>query len=177
MLTEVRILGRGGQGAVTSSQLIAVAAFYEGLQSQAFPMFGVERTGSPVKAFVRLSDTDIKDRSEICMPDYSIVLDPTLLGALNVCEGVKKSVIVNCGKCLSLEKKGYYVDATSIAMKTIGKPFVNLAMMGAFAKVTKIITLESINKAVEDLFGVKGKPEVVEKNKQAIKEVYEATKI
>jgi len=176
MLTEIRILGRGGQGAVTASQIAAIAAFHDGLQSQAFPMFGVERAGSPVNAYVRISDKEIKDRTEICSPDYSVVLDPTLLGSLNVCEGVKKAVIVNCGKYISLEKKSYCVDATSIALKIIGKPFVNVAMIGAFAKVTGLITLDSINKAIEESFGVKGKPEVIEKNKEAVKAVYEATK-
>jgi len=176
MLTEVRILGRGGQGAVTASQVIAIAAFYDGLQSQAFPMFGVERAGSPVRAYVRLSDKEIKDRTEICAPDYSVVLDPTLLQSLNVCEGVKKSVIVNCSRCISLQKETSYVDATSIAMKIIGKPFVNIAMVGAFAKVTGIITLESIYKAIDDIFGIKGKPEVIEKNKEAVKAVYKAVK-
>ncbi|MBU4502128.1 MAG: 2-oxoacid:acceptor oxidoreductase family protein [Nanoarchaeota archaeon] len=175
-MTEVRILGRGGQGAVTASQIIAIAAFYDGLQSQAFPMFGVERAGSPVRAYVRLSDKEIKDRTEICFPDYSIVLDPTLLQSLNVCEGVKKSVIVNCTRCISLKKETYYVDATSKAMEIIGKPFVNVAMVGAFAKVTGIITLKSINKAIDDLFGLKGKPEVIQKNKDAVKAVYDAVK-
>ena len=176
MLTEVRILGRGGQGAVTASQIVAIAAFYDGLQSQAFPMFGVERAGSPVNAYVRLSNDEIKDRSEIYNPDYSIVLDPTLLMSQNICEGVKKAVILNCERCISLQKKTYYADATSIAMKTIGKPFVNVAMVGAFAKVTGLISLKSIYKAIDELFGIKGKSEVIEKNKDAVKAVYEATK-
>ncbi len=176
MLIEIRILGRGGQGAVTASQIIAMAAFYDGLQSQAFPMFGVERAGSPVKAYVRLSNKEIKDRTEICTPDYAIVLDPSLLMALNVCEGIKKSVIINCSKCISLQKESHYVDATSIAIKIIGKPFVNVAMVGAFAKVTGLITLKSIYKAIEDTFGIKGKKEVVSINKKAVKAVYEATK-
>lgn len=177
MLTGVRILGRGGQGAVTASQIIAIAAFYDGLQSQAFPMFGVERAGGPVNAYVRISDKEIKDRTELCSPDYSIVLDPTLLRSENVCIGLKKAAIINCGKCISLQKKTYYVDATNIALKIIGKPFVNVAMVGAFAKVTKLLTLDSIYKAIEDSFGIKGKPEVVEKNKEAVKAVYEAIKI
>lgn len=177
MLTEVRIFGRGGQGAVTASQIIAIAAFYDGLQSQSFPMFGIERAGSPVRAYVRISDSEIKDRTEICSPDYAIVLDPTLLKSENVCEGIKKAVIINCGKCIALQKKTYYVDATSIALKTIGKPFVNVAMVGAFAKVSSLITLNSIYKAIEESFGIKGKPEVIEKNKEAVKAVYDAIKV
>jgi len=176
MFIEIRILGRGGQGAVTASQIIAIAAFHDGMQSQAFPMFGVERAGSPVKAYVRLSDKEIKDRTEICSPDYGIVLDPTLLMSLNVCEGVKSSLIINCSRCVSLKKESYFVDATSIALKVIGKPFVNIAMVGAFAKITGLISLKSIYKAIEESFGIKGKPEVIEKNKKAVKAVYDAIK-
>ena len=143
-ITEVVIHGRGGQGAVTTSQLQAIAAFKDGKYSQGFPTFGVERSGTPVRSFVRISDKPIRIRSEVCSPDYAIVLDTSLMGAVDICGSVKKSIIVNCNKCISVNKESYVVDATSIAIKTIGQPFVNIAMVGAFAKVTKLVSLKSI---------------------------------
>ena len=104
-MTEIRIHGRGGQGVVTASELIAIAAFYEGKESQAFPNFGVERRGAPIEAYARISDKLIKLRSQIYEPDFIIVQDDTLLGVVDLFKGIKKNtkIIINTNKKLSLK--------------------------------------------------------------------------
>lgn len=180
-MKEIRIHGRGGQGAVTSSQILSIAAFRDGKQSQAFPMFGVERQGAPVQAFTRMSNKPINVRSQVYEPDYVIVLDPTLLGEVDVTDGLKNSglLIINSNKKpAELGIKGkfsvYAVDITKIALDVIGKPFVNVAALGAFAALTKEISIESVNKAIDEVLGEKGK--IADLNKKAAKEVYENAK-
>ena len=175
-MIEIRIHGRGAQGAVTSAQVLAVAAFYDGKQSQAFPTFGAERCGAPVESFVRVSDEKINIREQIYKPDYAIVLDPTLINVVNVVEGLKGLLLVNTKKDLKLKGnfKVYSLDVTSIAMRIIGKPFVNIAILGAFSALTNLVSLDSILKAIEDVFELK--PEVVNKNKKVVKEVYKKVK-
>ncbi len=89
-MKELRIHGRGGQGSVTAAELIAVAAFHDGMYAQAFPAFGVERRGAPVQAFVRFSSEKIRLRSQIYEPDYIIVQDPTLIADVNVYQGMRE---------------------------------------------------------------------------------------
>lgn len=170
---EIRIHGRGGQGAVTAAQILAIASFYKGKQSQAFPRFGTERRGAPVEAFARIDDKKILIRSAVYNPDIVIVLDPSLLSSVNVTDGLKKNgfIIINSSKKTKTNGfKTYYVDATAIALKIFGKDIVNTAMLGALAAVSDIVDLDSINKAIVDRF--EGKKELIEKNKQAVKEVY-----
>lgn len=175
-MVEIRIHGRGAQGAVTSAQVLAVAAFYDGKESQAFPTFGPERCGAPVESFVRISDEKINIRSQIYKPDYSIVLDPSLVNMVNVTRGLKKLLLVNTKKDLKIKGnfKVYCIDITSVAVKIIGRPFVNIAILGAFSALTNLVSLNSILKAVEDVFELK--PEVVNKNKEVVKEVYKKVK-
>ncbi|MAG08542.1 pyruvate ferredoxin oxidoreductase [Candidatus Woesearchaeota archaeon] len=182
-MIEIVIHGRGGQGAVTTGQLMAVAASYDDKESQTFPMFGVERCGAPVEAFVRLSDKRIDLRSQIYTPDIVIVLEPSLLSAVDVTKGLKKKglVIINSNKKASSFgiKNGFVVktvDATSVALEIFKKPIVNTAMLGAFSAVTELVSLPSLEKAVDDIFiGRKGK-KIADLNKKAVREVYHKAK-
>ncbi|UCD04012.1 MAG: pyruvate ferredoxin oxidoreductase subunit gamma [Candidatus Woesearchaeota archaeon] len=174
---EIRIHGRGGQGAVTAAQILAIAAFYKGKKSQAFPRFGTERRGAPVESFTRIDTKTILIRSAVYRPDIVIVLDPSLLSSVDVTKGLKKNgfIIINSSK--KTKPNGfttYHVDATAIALKIFGRDIVNTAMLGALAAVSDIIDLKSLNRAVEDRFA--GRKGMIEKNKQAIKEVYEKLK-
>ena len=170
-MIEIRFHGRGGQGAVTAAQILAKAAFYDGKFCQAFPFFGVERRGAPVMAFTRIDDKKITLGCQIYEPDYVVVQDATLLESVNVVEGLKKdgAVIINTVKDdLNLGYKTYTIDATGIALDVLGVPIVNTAMVGAFAGVTKLVSIESVKKAILDTF--KGK--LGEKNAKAAEVAY-----
>jgi pyruvate ferredoxin oxidoreductase gamma subunit len=176
-MDQVIFLGRGGQGAVTSSRVLAIAAFEDGKYSQAFPNFGVERMGAPVRSYCRIDSSKINLREQVYEADYAIILDPTLIQ--NFHEKVKKMIIVNSGKKpeeikLKTEAEIKTVDITKIALEKIGKPFVNIAALGAFAGFTKEVSLESLEKAVQQQMGSKGP--MVEKNLSAIREVYAQSK-
>jgi len=175
-LKEIRIHGRGGQGSVTAAELIAVAAFEDGKWSQAFPYFGTERRGAPVTAFARISDKKIRVRSQIYEPDYVIVQDPSLLSVVDVASGIKKDglIIVNSEKDPSELKMDTNatvktIDATTLAIKILGVPIVNTALLGAFAGASGQIRLESVSKAIKDRFPGK----IGEKNVEAVKQAYE----
>lgn len=180
-MIEIKIIGRGGQGAVTASQILAIAAFFEDKQSQAFPHFGVERRGAPSTAFTRIDDKKINLRSHVYNPDVVMVLDSSLMESINVTEGLKKKgiIIVNSNKKPNeLGIKGNFqihtVDATSVALNIFKSNIVNTVILGAFARVTKLVSIDSIDKAIEERF--KGKEKIIELNKRAIKEAYEKTK-
>lgn len=180
-LKEIRIHGRGGQGAVTSSQVLAIAAFHDGKYCQAFPSFGVERRGAPVEAFARIADEPINVRQHVYEPDYVMVLDPTLLEAVKVDSGLKDSgtIIINSDKKpeefkLDTKAKVKTIDVTKVALEVIGKPFVNIAILGAFAAITGEISLESINKAIDQEFAAKAK--VGELNKKAAEKLFNMVK-
>lgn len=161
-MRELRIHGRGGQGAVTSSKLLASALFLEGKSVQSFPAFGVERRGSPVTAFLRLSDGPILLRCEITEPDDLIVLDPTLIGAVDVTAGLKPggSILINSERPpsgypdLAARFRVATVDAGVIAGKhrlgSKAQPLVNTAILGAFAEFSRLVSLESVCKAIEE---------------------------
>jgi len=145
-ILEVRWHGRGGLGAVTSAELVARAAISEGKYAQSFPSFGPERRGAPVLAFLRISDESIKTRTVIYEPDIAVVLDPTLLRAVDVASGLKDNgkLIINSRKSPEQLKSefGYKwpvaaVNATKIAGETIGMPITNTAMIGALLKITR----------------------------------------
>ncbi len=182
-MVNIRIHGRGGQGAVTTGQIMAIAAFHDNKQSQTFPMFGVERSGAPVQAFARISNEKINIRSQIYNPDIVVVLDASLLETVDVSSGLKKNgkIIINSNKRPDeLKINGnfnvYTVDATSIALKIFGKPIVNTPMLGAFSKITKEISLKSLTKAIDETFlETKGR-KIAELNKEAITAVYNQTK-
>ena len=175
-MKEIRIHGRGGQGSVTAAELIAVAAFEDGKWSQAFPYFGTERRGAPVTAFARIADQPIRIRSQIYEPDYVIVQDPSLIPAVDVASGIKDDglIIINSEKKpgdIKIHTKATVktLDATALALEVIGLPIVNTALLGAFAGATRIIRLESVNKAIRERFPGK----VGDKNVAAVKRAYE----
>lgn len=177
-MIEVRFHGRGGQGAVTAANILASACFREGNFVQSFPYFGVERRGAPVTAFTRVSDKSITTKSQIYKPDYVVVLDQGLLYATDVTEGLKEkgTVLINTSK--KIEELGLgkisvaTVNATEIALKYgLGSkisPIVNTAIVGAFAKVSKIVKIENIVNTVREMA-----PSKKEENANAAKEAYE----
>lgn len=179
MLKEIRIHGRGGQGAVTAAQLLAHAAFLEGKWVQAFPYFGAERRGAPVKAFARISDEPILVHSQIYDPDYVIILSRNLMRVVNVTEGLKKDGVILMNTTKKPEDtnlKGWRiatVDATGIAIElgllVAGFPVVNTAIVGAFAKATGELKLETSLKTIRERWsGSTG-----EKNAKAAELAYE----
>jgi len=178
-MIEITVHGRGGQGAVTFSQILAIAANCCNRYCQAFPSFGPERCGAPVEAFVRISEQEIHLRSEVYNPDIVVVLDVSLLSQVDVTKNLKKNgiLIINSNQPVNKLKiknknnfKIYAVDATSVALKTFGKDISNTAMLGAFAAITKIVSLDSINKGLEQRFE---DVNVLQLNKKTVREVYE----
>ncbi|MCJ7444784.1 MAG: pyruvate ferredoxin oxidoreductase subunit gamma [Methanotrichaceae archaeon] len=175
-MKEIRFHGRGGQGAVTAAELVAVAAFEDKKFSQAFPAFGVERRGAPVMAFARISNVPIRIRSQVYEPDYVLVQDVTLLDVVDVDSGLKSEgmIIINTDRPtnqlkLKTDAQLIVLDATRIAMEVLGRPIVNTTMLGAFCGATREVSLGSINKAIAERF----KGELGRKNLLAIKMAYE----
>lgn len=179
-MIEIRWHGRGGQGAVTSVELLALAAIEEGKFAQGFPAFGPERRGAPVLAFNRVNDRQIKVRAGIYNPDVVVVLDSSLVKLVNVTEGLKPDgiLIVNTTHSpkeikeqLKFPGKVFTVDATHIAREELGTPITNTTMLGALIKATKIIKLESLKSPLEHRFG-----KIAQKNIKACKRAYEELK-
>jgi len=178
LFQEIRWHGRGGQGVVTASNLLASAALLEGKQVQAFPEFGPERTGAPVLGFTRISDAPIDVHSQVYEPDVVVVLDPTLLKTVNVTEGLKKGgkLLVNTdlsSKELREQLNGegirvFTVNATRISLDVIGRPIFNTAMLGALVKATNLVSLDSVIKVTLERFA----GSVAEKNVAAIKRAF-----
>jgi 2-oxoisovalerate/pyruvate ferredoxin oxidoreductase gamma subunit len=164
-MISIRVHGRGGQGAVIASKLLASALFSEGWQVQAFPSFGAERTGAPVMAFLRMDRQRISLHYQVYEPDHVIVLDPVLLGSVDVTAGLRAGgwVVINSGQApgaLSLPEAFNVAtcDATAIALAnglgTRTMPIVNTAMAGAFAAATGLVQLQSVLDAIPDLVPV-----------------------
>ena len=180
-MQEIRFHGRGGQGAVIGSEVLAHAFFIEDKYVQAFPAFGVERRGAPVTAFCRIDNKSINLRNQIYEPDHIVVLDSTLLETVGITQGLKKNgtVVVN-GKqnpsyyreFLGDEYQLYVVDAASVAVKyhlgSPSNPIVNTAILGAFSKATGLVKIESVEQAIEEYVPVKK-----EDNKKAARAAYE----
>ncbi len=179
---EVRFHGRGGQGAVTAANILAIAGAKEGYHTQAFPFFGVERRGAPVEAYTRISKEPIEIRSFVYNPDCVVVLDPALLKDVDVTAGLKEGgiIIVNTEKKPSeMPFEGYKVatvNATEIAIKhrlgSKAAPIVNTAILGAYARVVGNISIDSVVEAI-----LENAPAKKEENASAAKEAYERTVI
>jgi 2-oxoacid:acceptor oxidoreductase gamma subunit (pyruvate/2-ketoisovalerate family) len=178
MLIEIRWHGRGGQGIVSVSRLLADAALLDKKHVQSFPEFGPERSGAPVRGFTRISDEPISVHSQIYNPNIVVIVDPTLLGT-NVTSGIAENgaIIANSErspedlkKTLAADNaKIYSVNARRIALDVLGRPIYNTAMLGALLKVNPITSFESIAKVVRERFpGTLG-----EKNVEAVKRAYE----
>ena len=151
--------GRGGQGAVTASRIIATAAYEEGKYSQAIPMYGTERRGAPLTAYVRIDNVRVRERELVHHPDLSLCFDPLIGKQQAVANELKPGgrVLLNAPygpeqSELAGDISIATVDATSIALETLGRPITNTALLGAFAKATGIVKLESVEKAIIKYF-------------------------
>lgn len=180
-MIEVRFHGRGGQGAVTSAELMAQAAIAEGKYAQAFPSFGPERRGAPLQAFLRISDEPIRLREKIYEPDIVVVLDPALLATGNVKDGLKKegTLVANTAKNISAvrEECGFagrtaLVDATKIAEEELGVPITNTTMLGALLKAAGLVKIESLEGPLQARFG-----KIAEKNLRSLNRAKDETLI
>ena len=162
---QVRIHGRGGQGVVTGAEMLSVAAFLEGKYSQAFPSFGSERMGAPVVAFCRISDREIRLREPVMEPDALIVQDPTLLHQVDLFGGLSRSgfILVNSGKSFAElglkallqtypENRLATLPATEIALRHIGRPLPNSALLGGFSALSGEIGIDFLLQAIGDRF-------------------------
>jgi pyruvate ferredoxin oxidoreductase gamma subunit len=163
-MIEFRFHGRGGQGAVTSAELLAQAAIAEGKFAQAFPSFGPERRGAPVLAFARIDDENIRLRQAVYQPDVVIVLEEALMGIVDVESGVGETgvVVINTHKTAEEIRKKYnlkrtlwLVDATKIAIEGIGRPITNTTMLGAAIKSTGCVAMGSMEGPLLERFGQK----------------------
>ena len=165
---QVRIHGRGGQGVVTAAELLSVAAFREDRHAQAFPSFGSERTGAPVVAFCRIDDRPIRLREPILAPDALLIQDPTLLHQVDVFGGLTADgyILINTSRTFEDLGLGEFaagfspdhlctVPATEIAMKHVGRPLPNAALLGGFAALTGRVSLQSVNSAIREKFASK----------------------
>ncbi len=184
-LVEIVFHGRGGQGSVTAANLLVAAALKDGnIGLQAFPLFGAERRGAPVRAFARISDSEIHLRSEIYNPDIVIIQDESIMGIVDVLKGLKKDgkILINTRKKpndypFSKKYKVATVDATGVAIKhdilVGGIPVVNTPILGAVPKVLDKVTLKSIQSTIKE----KWKGEQGEQNVKATKDAYDATEV
>jgi pyruvate ferredoxin oxidoreductase gamma subunit len=182
-MLEIRFHGRGGQGAVTSAELVALAAIESGKVAQSIPAFGPERRGAPVLAFARVTqEGSIRVRTPVTRPDVVVVLDPGLLQVIDVTEGLKEGgwVVINSSKTPvelreEFDLKDYplaLVDATTIAREELGVPITNTTMVGALVKATAAVDLESLVGPFKERFG-----RLAEKNLAAMRRAYEETHI
>ena len=180
-MQEIRFHGRGGQGAVIGSEVLAHAFFHEDKFVQAFPAFGVERRGAPVTAFCRIDNRQIHLRNQIYAPDHVIILDASLLTTVGVTQGLKSggTVLVNGNrqpeyyrKMVAEKFEVYVVDASMVAVKhhlgTAQNPIVNTAILGAFAKATGLIGMAAIERAIDETV-----PLNRQDNRNAAREAYQ----
>jgi pyruvate ferredoxin oxidoreductase gamma subunit len=165
---QVRFHGRGGQGVVTAAEILSIAAFEEGRHAQAFPSFGSERTGAPVLAFCRIDDREIRAREPIAIPDAVIIQDPTLLHQVDVFGGLQGDGYLLINSTRSLEDLGLgellgryrpdrvcTVAATELAREHLGRPLPNAALLGGFAALTGVVSLDSVVAAIREKFPAK----------------------
>ncbi|HEY50593.1 MAG TPA: pyruvate synthase [Dehalococcoidia bacterium] len=179
-LIEIRWHGRGGQGAVTSAELVAQAAISEGKFAQAFPSFTPERRGAPVLAFNRINpDEPIRSRAEVDQPDVVLIMDPSLLSILDATSGLKDGgiAIINTKKSVAQVKKDFgidaklaLIDADTIAQESLGVLIVNTTMIGALIKATGAISIESVKEPLQKRFG-----RLAERNIKAMERAYKET--
>lgn len=174
---EIRIHGRGGQGVRMTAHILGRAGFLSGLKTQDFAIYGAERRGAPVASFCRLDRKEIDRRGYVFGPDAVIVLDPSL--DMGMCtRGLKEKgiLLVNSKKGRVLPEGGFrirFIDATNIALKAIGKPIPNAAILGGFAKVSGILSLDCLKKAIGIELGEAGHPEDIAGNIKACEICYD----
>ena len=178
-MKEIRIHARAGQGAITTASLLGYAYFLKGMYPYAFPHFGAARMGAPMNAFVRVDAKPVRLRSQIYQPDYVIVVDSTIMRGANCFSGLKENgvAIINEREGMQIPKvkpsqKVFVVPANEIALKTIGRPLGNTALLGAYAAATGEIELNILIEAIKERFSGK----VQETNVEAVKLGYEFIK-
>ena len=182
-MIEIRFHGRGGQGAVTSAELVALAAIGLGRFAQSMPSFGPERRGAPVQAFLRVSDEKIRVRAEVTRPNIVVILDDSLLHVVNVTSGLKEGglAVVNTKMPEAEVRKamnGYkgklaIVDALTIALETLKVPITNTTMIGALLKSSELVPFDALVPQINHRFN----PKLAERNVSAMKRAFEETKI
>ncbi len=165
---QVRIHGRGGQGVVSAAEMLSVAAFEEGRHAQAFPSFGSERMGAPVMAFCRIDSREIRLREPVMQPNALIIQDPTLLHQVDVFSGLAPTGYILINSTRGFEELGIaeftrkfpanhlcVVPASDLALKHVGRPLPNAALLGAFAAITGQVSFEAIANAIRQKFSGK----------------------
>lgn len=182
-MIEIRFHGRGGQGAVTSAELVALAAIGQGRFAQSMPSFGPERRGAPVQAYLRVGGEPIRIRAEVTRPDIVVVLDDSLLRVVDVTAGLKDGgqVIINTRQPeaeVRREMKGYrgrlaIVDALTIALETLKVPITNTTLIGALLKASDLVPLDAVVPQIQRRFH----PRLAERNVSALKRAFEETRI
>ncbi len=181
--TEVRWHGRGGQGAVTAAKVLAETALNSGKYVQAFPEYGPERMGAPLRAYNRISSDPIRVHCQVTNPDVVAVVDATLLQSANVLEGTGEELVLVVNtqespqqikqKLGLTSQRVYTLNASKIAMETIGRPMPNTPMLGALAKVSGLISIDGLVENIKKSFGKKFSDKVVNANLDAIQRAFE----
>ncbi len=181
-MIQLRWHSRGGQGAKTAADFFTQVAISEGKYSQAFPEYGPERSGAPMRSYTRVSSRPIKFHSAVYTPDAIIILDPTLIATVDVCEGLSEdgTILINTHLSPEEARKEYRiegrnlftVDATKISLDELGRNIPNMPMLGALVKATELVQLENVIEGLRKSFSGKFGKEVVEKNVNAINRAY-----
>jgi pyruvate ferredoxin oxidoreductase gamma subunit len=185
-LIQMRWHSRGGQGAKTAADFFTQVSISEGKYSQAFPEYGPERSGAPMRSYTRVSSEPIKLHSAVYNPNTVIILDPTLIETVDVWDGLAEDGAVIINTQLSPEEtrkkfnisgfKVFTIDATRIALDELGRNIPNMPMVGALVKVTGLVKLDNVIEGLRNTFSGKFGKEVVEKNVKAINRAYEEVK-
>ena len=181
-IAEIRWHGRGGQGAVTASEILAEAALEEGKYFQAFPDYGPERMGAPIRAYTRIGSSPIRQHCQITQPDAVVVLDPTLIGIVDFTDGLKEEGVLVVNTPLSPAElrsnlefntgKVFTVDATRIALDTIGRNIPNTTMIGALLKALEVVSKKVVQEEIRKRLETKGNKEMARANIEAFERAY-----
>ncbi len=182
-MLEIRWHGRAGQGVVTAGELLGESTMEAGMFFQAFPEYGAERMGAPIKAYTRLSSEEIEIHSPILEPDMVIVVNPNLIGVVDITEGVKEegTLIVNTSQSPEALRKRlgfqggqvWCVDATRIAIEEFRRDIPSTLILGVVAKASELVDLEAIVETTRETLGGKLRPEIVDANVRAIERAFE----
>ena len=181
-IIEIRWHGRGGQGVVTASELLAEAALEEGKYFQAFPDYGPERMGAPIRAYTRIGVSPIRQHCQITEPDAVVVLDPSLVGVVDFTQGLKDRgvLVINTPRSPS-ELRGelgfdrgkvFAVDATRIALDAMGRNIPNTPMIGALIKALEVVSKEGIREEIKKRLEARGGKEMAQANIEAFERAY-----
>jgi len=179
-MKEIRIHGRGGQGAVVAARIMVIAFVREGKWGSGFPTFGAERRGAPVMAFVRLDDRPVRERSRVYYPDCLMVIDPLLVNNASIFDGIKPGGTLILNTAESSRKRYHvnlgvtgFVNATQIGLEEVGMPITNTCMLGAFARTTGWVQLDSILSSLEEYFS----GDILKKNQRCVERGFGETEV